>query len=130
MPGPPGLDFLIQNRLNKLKEGNENINNSKNFSLSLHHHLHYYQHNHHFHSLPLPYPHHHFIVHNDMFHQQNHLYLPAGSFKLLPPPPFSPTDHFFWVSCNDKRKKEEEKEKIKDEIDDKMYKLPDLQNKS
>ena len=77
-----------------------------------------------------PYPHHHFIVHNDMFHQQNHLYLPAGSFKLLSPPPFSPTDHFFWVSCNDKRKKEEEKEKMIDEIDDKMYELPDLQDKS
>ena len=52
VPGPPELDFVIQNRLNKLKEGNENINNSKNFSLSLHHHLHYYQHNHHFHDLP------------------------------------------------------------------------------
>ena len=32
VPGPPGLDFVIQNRLSKLKEGNENINNSYNLS--------------------------------------------------------------------------------------------------
>ena len=30
------------------------------------------------------------------------------------------------ISCYDKRKKEEEKEKVLDEIDDKIYELPDL----
>ena len=33
VPGPSGLDFLIRNRLNKLKEDNENINNSNNLPL-------------------------------------------------------------------------------------------------
>ena len=31
-PRQRGLDFVIQNRLSKLKEGNENINNSNNLS--------------------------------------------------------------------------------------------------
>ena len=115
------MDFVLQNRLNKLTEDNENISNSNNLSPPL--------------SPPPP----SFLPPQPLpppppspFHSSQRYVPPPQaplpppiSFNLLPPPPFLPTDHFFWVSCNDKRKKEE-KEKIIDEIDDNIYELPDL----
>ena len=70
VPGPPGLDFGIQNRLNKLKEGNEIINNGNNLS-------------------PPPPP--------SPFHSSQRYVSspqpplpPHSSFNLLSPPPFPP----------------------------------------
>ena len=66
-PGPPGLDFVLQNRLNKLKKAMKILTTA----IIYHHHLYFYHHNHYLHI-----HHHHFIVHNDMFHHHNQLYLP------------------------------------------------------
>ena len=57
-------------------------------------------------------------------HLHLHFYL---NFQFPPPPPtFPSTDQLFGSHVMKKEKKEEEKEKVLDEIDDKIYELPDL----
>ena len=109
VPGPPGLDFVIQNRLSKLKEGNENINNSYNLSpppsspppsfLPPQ-------------PLPPPLP--------SPFHSSQRYVPPLqpplpppSSFNLLPPPPFPPADHLFGSHVMTKEKNRRRKRKNK-----------------
>ena len=87
-----------------------------------HHHLHFFSHHHH-----LLFLHLHFIAHNAMFSHRKQLQPPPSNFNLLTPPPeFPSADHLFGSHVMTKEKKEEEKEKIIDEIDNKIYELPDL----
>ena len=120
-PGPPGLGFTIQNRLNKLKERNE-TGGSNNLSLppspppsSF--------------LLPPPAPPPSFLGSNQ--------YVPSPqpppptnyNFQFPPPPPsptFPSTDQLFGSHVMTKEVKEEEKEKVLDEIDGKINELPDL----
>ena len=71
----------------------------------------------------------HFLDQINMFHHLNlrHLAISIFNFHLhLPPPTFPSTDQLFGSHVMTKEKKEEEKEKVLDEIDDKIYELPDL----
>ena len=113
-PGPPGLDFLIQNRLNKLKEGKENVNNSNNLS-------------------PLPSPPSppsffqppspHPFPPSPFYSSQHYVQPPQplqpspSNFNLLPRPELPSTDYLFGSRVITKEKKEEEKEKLVDESD-------------
>ena len=118
-PGSPGLDFIVQKRLNKLQESSSRRNH-----LSPH---------------PSPPP--------SSFFQpppppspppspfcgaEQHVpspqppQSPTSNFNLPPPPPFPPTDHFFRSHVLTKEKKEEEEEKKIDQIDENIYELLDL----
>ena len=62
-----------------------------------------------------------------MFSRHKPLQPPPSNFNLLTPPPqFPSTDNLFGSQVMTKEKKEEEKEKIIDEIDNKIYESPDL----
>ena len=122
-PRPPGIDSAIRNRLNKLKDRREpKDNNNNNF-------------------LPPPPP-----SHASFFSQRP----PSGTppappfvlprsgnflqpfqppddyFLLTPPPKFTPTNNLFGSQTQTlTREKEEIKDEVQKELDDKIYELPD-----
>ena len=112
-PGPPGLDFTIQNRLNKLKERNETGGSNDLSPLPL---------------LPppsfLPPP----LPPPPSFLGSNQYVpplqpQPPGNFSFqFPPSPttFPSTDQLFGSHVMTKEQKEKEKEKVLDKIDDKI----------
>ena len=120
--GPPGLDFTIQNRLNKLKERNE-TGGSNNLSLppspppsSF---------------LPPPRPPSSSFLGSNQYVPPPQL-PPPSNFNFQFPSPsqrstFPSTDQLFGSHVRIKEKKQEEKEKALDAIDDKIYELQKLQ---
>ena len=123
-PGPPGLDFVIQNRLNKLKENTENNNNNNLLQPPFPPPPSFFQ------PPSPPPPPSPFSSLQQYVQPPQPLQPPPGNFNFPPPPPpplpFPSTNHLFGSHVMTKEKKEEEKEKIIDEIDDKIYEIPDL----
>ena len=119
-PGPPVLDFTIQNRLNKSKERNEVSSNNLSSPPSPHPSLFL---------PPQPPPPLSSLRSNQYVPPPQSPPLSNFNFKFLPPPPpptFPSIDQLFGSHVMTKEKKEDEKEKVLDEIDDKIYELPDL----
>ena len=118
-PGTPGLDFVIQNRLNKLKESSSRRNNlSQSPSPPP---PSFFQP-----PPPPPLPPSLFCGAERYVPPPQPTKPPPSNFNLPPPPPFPPTDPLFGSHVMTKERKEEEKEKIIDEIDENIYELPDL----
>ena len=103
---PPGLDFLIQNRSDKLRNtrNNDNNSNSNNNYLS-----------------PPPSPPPSFFQPppppQPPLQAPQPPLLPPSSFHLPPPPPLPPTTHLFGSQVMRKEREPKEEKKIIDEID-------------
>ena len=122
-PGPSGFDFVIQNRLNKLKENTENNNNNNLLPPPSLPPTSFFQ------PLPPPPPPSPFSSSQQYVQPPQPPQPPTESFNFppsSPPPPLASNNHFFGSHVMTKEKKEEEREKIIDKIDDKIYEIPDL----
>ena len=118
---PPGLDFLIQNRSDKLRNtrNNDNNSNSNNNYLSPPPSPppSFFQ--------PPPPPQPQFLTPQPPLQAPQPPLLPPSSFHLPPPPPLPPTTHLFGSQVMRKEREPIEEKKIIDEIDTAINDIPD-----